>query len=68
MGVYVITMMKLKESQLLGLREYIFLQSTVTCTDSVKDLGLFLDSKQYFHTNANYIFSRCFMLLDMFGA
>jgi hypothetical protein len=46
--------------------EYKIFQSTITRTDSVKDLGLFLDSMLYFHYHVNFILSRCITLLDPF--
>jgi hypothetical protein len=44
---------------------YELFQSTVESTDSIKDLGVFLDSKLYFHDHVSFIFSRCIMLLGL---
>jgi hypothetical protein len=33
------------------------------CQSSIKDLGIFLDSKLHFHNHVNHIFSRCIKLL-----
>jgi hypothetical protein len=38
--------------------EHTFFQSTVTRADSVKDLGIYLDSKLHFHNHAHFIFSQ----------
>jgi hypothetical protein len=37
--------------------EYKLFHSTITRTDSVKDLGVYLDTKLYFHNHTNFIFS-----------
>jgi hypothetical protein len=43
--------------------EYNPCQSSVTHTGSIKDLGVFQDSKLHFNYHGNYIFSRCIKLL-----
>jgi hypothetical protein len=37
----------------------------ITRTDSVKDLGVYLHSKFYFHNLTNFIFSHCMKLLGL---
>jgi hypothetical protein len=37
--------------------------STVPRTHSLKDLGVYLDSKPYFYNHVNYIFSHCIEML-----
>jgi hypothetical protein len=39
--------------------------AVITCTDFVKDLGVWLDNKRYFHHHANYIFSVASKLLGL---
>jgi hypothetical protein len=45
--------------------EYKIFQSTMTRANSVKYLGIFLDSKLYFYNHVNFIFSRCVKLLGL---
>jgi hypothetical protein len=33
---------------------YKFCQSSIMCTDSIEDLGVFLDSKFNFHSHVSY--------------
>jgi hypothetical protein len=40
-------------------------QSSVFCTDCIKDLGVFLDSKLHFHNHLNNMFSQCVKLLSL---
>ncbi|PNF40690.1 hypothetical protein B7P43_G02183 [Cryptotermes secundus] len=42
--------------------EYQLCHAIITRTSSVKDLGVFFDSKLHFHTHVNYIFSECIKL------
>ncbi|PNF31076.1 hypothetical protein B7P43_G16967 [Cryptotermes secundus] len=43
--------------------DYKLCQLSIARTDSMKDLGVFFDSKLYFHDHVNYIFSHCVKLL-----
>jgi hypothetical protein len=43
-------------------------QSSVTRTDFVRDLGVFIDAKLHFHDHINYIFSHCIKLLSIVGS
>jgi hypothetical protein len=45
--------------------DYELCQSSITRTDSIKDLGIFLYSKFQFHNNVNYIFFHCIKLLGL---
>lgn len=45
--------------------EHKLCQSSVTCTDSVKDMRVFLAGMLNFHNYVKYIFSRCFKLLGL---
>jgi hypothetical protein len=45
--------------------EYKLFHTNITRTSSVKDLGVYLDSKLYFHTHVNFIFSQCIKLLGL---
>jgi hypothetical protein len=47
--------------------EYKLFHSMITRTDSVKDLGVYLDTKLYFHNQTNFIFSHCMKLLGLEG-
>jgi hypothetical protein len=44
---------------------YKLCQSSITRTDSIKDLGVFIDSKLRFHNHVDYIFSQCIKLLGL---
>jgi hypothetical protein len=44
---------------------YVICNSDILCTDCIKDLGDFLDSKLYFHQYADYIFSHTIKLLRL---
>jgi MFS-type transporter involved in bile tolerance (Atg22 family) len=39
--------------------DYKLCQSSLARTDSIKDLGIFLDSKLQFHDHVNHVFSHC---------
>jgi hypothetical protein len=39
--------------------------SYITHTDCIKDLGVFIDSKLYFHCHVDYIFSQSIKLLGL---
>ncbi|PNF18215.1 hypothetical protein B7P43_G17756 [Cryptotermes secundus] len=45
--------------------DYKLCQSSIAQTDSVKDLGVFIDAKLYFHDQVNYIFSHYVKLLGL---
>jgi hypothetical protein len=45
--------------------DYKLCQSSITRTDSITDLGIFLDSKLHFHTHVNHVFSCCIKLLGL---
>jgi hypothetical protein len=45
--------------------DYKLCQSSLTRTDSIKDLGIFLDSKLQFHDHINHVFSHCIKLLGL---
>ncbi|PNF13713.1 hypothetical protein B7P43_G14358 [Cryptotermes secundus] len=45
--------------------EYQLCHAIITSTSSIKDLGVFFDSKLHFHTHVNYIFSECIKLLGL---
>jgi hypothetical protein len=45
--------------------DYKLCQSSFTRTDSIKDLGVFVDSKLRFHNHVDYIFSQCIKLLGL---
>jgi hypothetical protein len=45
--------------------EYTLFHFTITRTDSVKVLGVYLDTKLYFHNHTNFIFSHCMKLLGL---
>ncbi|PNF20040.1 hypothetical protein B7P43_G05817 [Cryptotermes secundus] len=45
--------------------DYKLFQTSIARTDSVKDLGVFIDAKLYFHDQVNYIFSQCAKLLGL---
>ncbi|PNF43033.1 hypothetical protein B7P43_G08782 [Cryptotermes secundus] len=45
--------------------EYKLLHFTITRTYSVKDLGVYLDSKLHFHDHVNFIFSECIKMLGI---
>jgi hypothetical protein len=47
---------------------YKLCHSYITRTDSIKDLGVFIDSKLHFHNHADYIFSQCIKLLGLVRA
>jgi hypothetical protein len=35
------------------------------CTSSIKDLGVFFDSKLHFHNHVDYVFSECIKILGL---
>jgi hypothetical protein len=39
--------------------------AAITCTSSIKDLGVFFDSKLHFHNHVDFIFSECIKLLGL---
>jgi hypothetical protein len=43
--------------------EYSLGHSVITQTSSIKDLGVFFDSKLYFHNHVDFLFSKCIKLL-----
>jgi hypothetical protein len=45
--------------------EYQLCRATITCTSSIKDLGVFFDSKLHFHNHVDYVFSECIKLLGL---
>ncbi|PNF35161.1 hypothetical protein B7P43_G08774, partial [Cryptotermes secundus] len=45
--------------------DYKLFQTSIAQTDSVKDLGVFIDAKLYFHDKVNYIFFQCAKLLGL---
>jgi hypothetical protein len=45
--------------------DYKLCQSSLIRTDSIKDLGIFLDSKLQFHDHVNHVFSHCINLLGL---
>ncbi|PNF29809.1 hypothetical protein B7P43_G10577 [Cryptotermes secundus] len=45
--------------------EYKLLHFTITRTYSVKDLGVYLDSKLHFHDHVNFTFSQCIKMLGI---
>jgi hypothetical protein len=45
--------------------DYKLCQSSMTRTDSIKDLGVFTDSKLRFHNHVDYIFSQCNKLMGL---
>jgi hypothetical protein len=45
--------------------DYNLCQSSINRTDSIEDLGIFIDAKLHFHDHINYIFSHCIKLLDL---
>jgi hypothetical protein len=45
--------------------DYKFCQSSVTRTDSIKGLGVFIDSNLRFHNHVDYLFSECIKLLGL---
>jgi hypothetical protein len=36
-----------------------------TCTSTINDQGVFFDSKLYFHSHVDYVFSECIKLLGL---
>jgi hypothetical protein len=44
---------------------YQLCHATITPTSSIKDLGVFLDSKLHFHNHVDYVFSECIKLLGL---
>jgi hypothetical protein len=48
--------------------QYKLCHSSITRTDSIKDLGVFTDSKLHFHNHVDYIFSQCIKLLGLVRA
>jgi hypothetical protein len=45
--------------------EYQLCRSTIPCTSSIKDLGVFFDSELHFHSHVDYVFSECMKLLGL---
>ncbi|KDR18918.1 hypothetical protein L798_06656 [Zootermopsis nevadensis] len=45
--------------------DYKLFQSSITRTDTIKDLGIFFDSKLQFHNHVDHIFSHCIKLLGL---
>jgi hypothetical protein len=45
--------------------DYNLCQSSINRTDSIKDLGLFIDTKLHFHDHIKYLFSHCIKLLGL---
>jgi hypothetical protein len=45
--------------------DYQLCHATITRTSSIKDLGVFFDSKLHFHNHVDYIFSECIKLLGI---
>jgi hypothetical protein len=45
--------------------DYKLCQSSITWTDSIKDMGVFTDAKLHFQDHVNYIFSHCAKLLGL---
>jgi hypothetical protein len=45
--------------------DYKLCQSSVTWTNSIKDLGVFIDAKLHFHGHVNYIFPHCIKLFGL---
>jgi hypothetical protein len=45
--------------------DYKLCQSSITRTDSIKDLGVFIDAKLHYHDHVNYIFSHYVKLLGL---
>jgi hypothetical protein len=45
--------------------DYQLCHTAITCTSSIKDLGVFFDSKLYFHSHVDSIFSECIKLLGL---
>jgi hypothetical protein len=43
--------------------EHQLCRSTIPRTSSIKDLGVFFDSKLHFHSHVDYVFSECMKLL-----
>jgi hypothetical protein len=48
--------------------QYKLCHSSITRTNSIKDLGVFIDSKLHFHNHVDYIFSQCIKLLGLVRA
>jgi hypothetical protein len=44
---------------------YQLCRATITRTSSIKDLGVFFDSKLHFHNHVHYVFSDCIKLLSL---
>jgi hypothetical protein len=45
--------------------DYKLCQSSITRTDSIKDLGVFIDSKLQFHSYVDYSFLQCIKILGL---
>jgi hypothetical protein len=45
--------------------DYRLCHSVITCTTSIKDLGVFFDSKLYFHNHVDFLFSERVKLLGL---
>jgi hypothetical protein len=48
--------------------QYKLCHSSITRTDFIRDLGVFIDSKLHFHNHIDYIFSQCIKLLGLVQA
>jgi hypothetical protein len=44
---------------------YQFCHATIICSSSIKDLGVFFDSKLHFHNHVDYVFSERIKLLGL---
>jgi hypothetical protein len=44
---------------------YKLCHSSITRTNSIKNVGVFIDSKLHFHNHADYLFSQCIKLLGL---
>jgi hypothetical protein len=44
---------------------YQLCRATITHTSSIKDLGVFFDSKLHFHNHVSYVFSECIKLIGL---
>jgi hypothetical protein len=44
---------------------YKLCHSSITHTDSIKDLGAFIDSKLHFHNHVDYVFYQCIKFLGL---
>jgi hypothetical protein len=44
---------------------YQLCHATITHTSSIKDLGVFFESKLHYHSHVDYVFSECIKLLGL---